>query len=374
MKNSGYCLSTNVSNSCLMGFRSPSITKELAINVSKLLDRHVSFMEVCGTHTVAIFRHGLRELLPRRIKLISGPGCPVCVTSAGEIAAFVSLADSPKVIIATFGDLMRVPGPDGSLAQARARGARVEVVYSPMDALKLAQREPDHLVVFPAIGFETTVPTVAATLNVARRLKVSNFAIYSAHKLMPPVLNTLFSSSDVDVDGLLCPGHVSSIIGAKAYEEIADQYHIPCVVGGFEPVDILRALYLLVNQVVSGVCKVENAYDRAVSWEGNKRAIDMSQQIFEPVDAEWRGLGSIPASGLALRDEWEEFDAAKRLDLVIPKVSDPPGCLCGVIIKGSALPSDCPLFGSACTPLHPVGPCMVSSEGTCAAYYRYGGI
>ncbi len=362
----------NSSTQCLSNFRSPKLSRDLLDLISKTLTKKIKLMEVCGTHTVSIFRHGIRELLPRRIKLISGPGCPVCVTSAGEIDVFISLANRKDVIIATFGDMIRVPGPSGSLARARAKGAKIEVVYSPIDALKLAQKEPQYMVVFLAIGFETTAPTVAATVKVAKQLNINNFTIYCAHKLMPPALEALFSDPTTDVDGLLCPGHVSAIIGAGAYEDLAKKYNIPCVVSGFEPADILYAIYLLAKQIASGEAKVENAYPRAVTWEGNKNAIETIYEVFEPVDAKWRGLGLIPNSGLALREKWEEYDAVKRLDIKIEDINDPPGCRCGDILRGVATPPDCKLFGTACTPLTPVGPCMVSTEGTCAAYYRYG--
>ena len=353
-------------------FRDKGLASSLAAELEQLVDGPVRFMEVCGTHTMAIFRHGLRSILPEDLHLISGPGCPVCVTSAGYIDAFIKVALIPLVTIATFGDMVRVPGTSGSLAHARSQGARVEVVYSPMDALDLAEQRPKDLVVFPAIGFETTVPGMAATILEARRRKQKNFAVFSAHKVMPPALDALMSNQGLQIQGLLCPGHVSTIIGAKAYKPLAERYSLSCVIAGFEPIDILQALILLARQAGEGRAEVENAYPRAVSWEGNARAQGLISKVFEPVDAEWRGMGIIPGSGLALRPEFSEFNALERLDIKIPKAPEPKGCRCGEILVGRCLPPDCPLFAKGCTPLEPVGPCMVSTEGTCAAYYRYG--
>lgn len=353
-------------------FRGRDVVAGLAKELHRLADHPVRLMQVCGTHTMAIFRHGLRALIPREIDLLSGPGCPVCVTTTAQIDQFVTTALRPHVTVATFGDLIRVPGSCGTLAQARAEGARIEVVYSPMDALDLAERRQEELVVFLGVGFETTIPGMAATVREAWRRGLSNFALFSATKLMPPALEALIGNADPAVAGLLCPGHVSTIIGTSAYTPLVNQHGLPCVVGGFEPADILYALVLLVRQVREGRSEVENAYPRAVSEGGNARARGLVAEVFEPVDAEWRGLGLVPKSGLALRKEWAVFDASKRLNLTPAQVSEPPGCRCGAILTGRALPSECPLFNKACTPVSPVGPCMVSSEGTCAAYYRYG--
>jgi hydrogenase expression/formation protein HypD len=353
-------------------FRGRELSQSLAERLRTLVDRPLRFMEVCGTHTVSVFRYGLRSLFPEALQLISGPGCPVCVTAQGEIDAFIEVSGRPNVIVATFGDLVRVPGTHGSLATARAEGARVEVVYSPMDALQLAKDRGEELVVFLAVGFETTVPGVAATVREARRLGLANFAVYAAHKTMPRALEALFSDTELGVDGLLCPGHVSTIIGAGAFEPLAKRHGIPCVVAGFEPTDIINALILLARQTIDGRAEVENAYPRAVSWQGNRQAMKIVSEVFQPADAEWRGLGTIPASGLVLRPEYGEFDAAKRLDIEAAPSPEPRGCLCGRILRGQKLPPDCPFFAGRCTPLNPVGPCMVSTEGTCAAYYRYG--
>ena len=337
-----------------------------------LASRPVRLMEVCGTHTVSIFRHGLRSLLPPEIVLISGPGCPVCVTPAGEIDAFVSLAKRPGITVVTFGDLVRVPGSGGSLAEARARGARIEVVYSPIDALQIARQRPGDTVVFLGVGFETTAPTVAATMIEARRQNLGNFTLFAAHKTVPPALDGLLGDGEVALDGLICPGHVSTVLGASAYRPLVEKYRMPCVVAGFEPVDILAAILQLARQVIEGEARVMNAYPRAVRWGGNERARAVMDEVFEQADSEWRGLGTIPKSGLALRPEWADLDAVCRLDVAVQSAAEPEGCMCGEVLKGLVTPPDCPLFAHGCTPLAPVGPCMVSSEGTCAAHFRYG--
>lgn len=354
-------------------FRSREITTPLVEEIARSLVRPVRIMEVCGTHTMSIFRHGIRSLLPDGLTLLSGPGCPVCVTPAGHIDAFVGAARLPRVTIATFGDLIRVPGSEGSLAAARAKGARVEIVYSPMDALALAQQEPDQLVVFPAIGFETTAPTIAATILQATRLGVNNFSIIAAGKTMPQALEALMADPELQVDGLLCPGHVSAIIGSDAYRPLAEKYHLACAVAGFEPADILAGLLSLIRQINEGRPRVDNCYPRVVTASGNAKAQALINEVFVPVDTEWRGLGTIPGSGLVLREHCQRFDAMQQLAIPLQPTAEPKGCRCGAILKGRLLPPDCPLYGTACTPLQPVGPCMVSNEGTCAAYYRYSG-
>ena len=356
---------------CADEFRSKELTELLLQRLPGNLDRKIRIMEVCGTHTNAIFRHGLRSLLPENIELISGPGCPVCVTPAGHVDAFIAAAKLDAVTVATFGDLIRVPGSSASLAQAREQGARVEIVYSPMDALQLAQKETDRTVVFPAVGFETTAPTIAATVLEAKRLGLDNFCIIAAGKIMPPPLELLMSDPELNIDGLLCPGHVSAIIGANAYKPLAEKHHLCCAVAGFEPADIVSGLLALVRQMSAGKARVDNCYTRVVTESGNQRAQEMLNKVFAVVDTEWRGLGVIPDSGLALRDAYKRYDAFARLDLHVEAVPEPKGCKCGDILKGRLLPPACPLYGKRCTPLQPVGPCMVSSEGTCAAYYRY---
>jgi len=327
-----------------------------------------TLMEVCGTHTMAIARHGIRDLLPRNVRLVSGPGCPVCVTPTQYVDLALALACQPQVEIATFGDMVRVPGTEGSLDSARASGAEVRVVASTLDALQRCRQRPDRQVVFLAVGFETTAPTVAAALQTARAEGLDNFSILCAHKTIPQALAALAQQPDSAVGGFLCPGHVSVITGTGIYEPLG----LPCVVGGFEPLDILLALARLLEQIASGRNLVENAYGRVVRPRGNLRAQEVMAQTFEPCDAVWRGLGSIPGSGLRVRALLEHFDALKRFDLTVPEAREPEGCLCGEILCGRAEPEDCPLFGRACTPENPVGACMVSSEGTCAARHRYG--
>ncbi|MGE4561263.1 MAG: hydrogenase formation protein HypD [Desulfobulbus sp.] len=358
---------------CAEAFRSRAVTAPLVEEIGRSLTRPVRIMEVCGTHTMSIFRHGIRSLLPEGITLLSGPGCPVCVTPAGHIDACLAAAERPEVTIATFGDLIRVPGSHGSLAEARARGARVEVVYSPMDALVLAGKEPERIVLFPAIGFETTAPTIAATILQAERLGITNFVIIAACKTMPRALETLMADPELHIDGLLCPGHVSAIIGSDAYLPFAGRHHLACAVAGFEPADILAGLLSLIRQINANEPRVENCYTRAVTAGGNLNARKLIDQVFEPADSPWRGLGIIPGSGLVLRQRYRQYDGMTRLGLSVQPTREPKGCRCGEILKGRLLPPDCPLYGTACTPLKPVGPCMVSNEGTCAAYFRYSG-
>jgi len=358
---------------CADEFRSREITTPLVEEIVRSLVRPVRIMEVCGTHTMSIFRHGIRSLLPESLTLLSGPGCPVCVTPASHIDAFIKAAHLPQVTIATFGDLIRVPGSEGSLATARAGGARVEIVYSPMDALTLATQEPERTVLFPAIGFETTAPTIAATILQAERSGIANFMIIAACKTMPRALEALMADPELRVDGLLCPGHVSAIIGADSYRPLTERFHLGCAVAGFEPADILAGLLALIRQINARAPKIDNCYTRAVTNEGNTKAQALLNEVFEPADSEWRGLGTIPGSGLVLREKYRRFDGLHQLAIPLLPSREPKGCRCGDILKGRLLPPDCPLYGTACTPLQPIGPCMVSNEGTCAAYYRYSG-
>lgn len=355
----------------LSEFRDPEICQKLIRKIHATSRKKISLMEVCGTHTMSIARNGIRQVLPENISLLSGPGCPVCVTSQGEIDAFIELARQPDSIVATFGDLIRVPGSDASLGQVRAEGADVRVVYSAFDCLKLAQAHPGKEVVFLGVGFETTAPTIAAAILEAERNGLKNFSVLSAHKLIPPALNALLENPEVRVDGFICPGHVSVVIGARAYQPVVKNYHRPCVVAGFEPADILQAILLLVAQIEQEIAKVEIAYKRGVTFAGNAKAREILSQVFEPVNADWRGLGKIPGSGLGIRSEYQDFDATKRFGLEIKSVPEPKGCDCGAILAGTKVPAACAHFGNGCTPEHPVGPCMVSSEGTCAAHYRF---
>lgn len=351
----------------------PELCRALLQRLDSLLDRPLRFMEVCGSHTVSLFRGGLRALLPPRVTHLTGPGCPVCVTHDSEVATFLTLADQRGIHLATFGDLMRVPGPGGrSLKHAQAEGARISVVYSPLDALTLAARHPEETIVFLGVGFETTAPAVAATILLASQQKCSNFAVYSCHKLVPPVLSALLADQDNTIDAFLLPGHVSTILGLEPYKFIAEEWQRPAVVAGFEPADILDALCRMAAQYRSGRFRVENAYPRAVHSEGNPKARATLWEVFHATDALWRGLGSIPQSGLQINEAYASFDAIKRFALTPPDVCPLPGCRCGEILKGKLTPNQCPLFGSVCSPASPVGPCMVSTEGSCAAYYKYG--
>jgi hydrogenase expression/formation protein HypD len=349
--------------------------KQLLDELHRLMDdinRPLKLMEVCGTHTVEIFRHGVRSVIPKTITLLSGPGCPVCVTSIRDVDAAIAIAKRPDAILVTFGDMMRVPGGKQSLMEARSEGSDVRVLYSPMDAVKLAQKEKDRQVVFFATGFETTSPLIAATVFQASQLGVPNFSIYSSHKLVPPALKALLDSPDVQVDGFILPGHVSTIIGKKPYEFVAAQYRKPSVITGFEAAEIIEGILMIVRQIAQKKAGVEIQYRSVVKEEGNPRAVELLNRVFEPADAYWRGIGVIPGSGLKLRKSYDEFDAAARFNPGVSNEPEPELCSCGDILRGVKIPTECPLFGTGCTPDSPVGPCMVSTEGSCAAYYKYG--
>jgi len=332
----------------------------------------IKIMEVCGTHTMAIARYGLRDLLPYGLSLISGPGCPVCITPSSIINAVLELAALPKVVVVTFGDMMRVPGSEKNLEQLKAEGADVRVIYSTYELIDMASSEKDRKFVFVSVGFETTTPGIALSILETEKRGIKNLFFIAANRMVIPALEALCLSDDTQIDGFLCPGHVSVIIGWDAYRPIADRFHVPCVVGGFEPVDILTAVYEIVRQVSTGKAGVANTYRRAVSRKGNAHALEVMDRVFEPVDADWRGIGTIPKSGLRLRDEFANLEALKHFGLHLTESPDPRGCRCGDVLKGVILPPECALFGKKCTPENPVGPCMVSSEGSCAAYYRYG--
>jgi hydrogenase expression/formation protein HypD len=340
--------------------------------LKQLSDNPLKFMEVCGTHTVSIYRSGLRALFPPNLRLISGPGCPVCVTAQGEIDTLVRLAGMENVIVATYGDMIRVPGSDSSLAQARALGARVEVVLSAAKALEMAVQFPQNTVVFAGVGFETTAPATASVVLEAESSGIGNFLVLNLHKTVPVVLDTLASSPDLGLDGFILPGHVSTIIGLSPYEPLAARHSLACVVAGFEPEQIMAGLAVLAIQKKDGNFRVQSVYPQAVRPEGNRKALALLEKVFEPSDAYWRGLGCLPGSGLRFRDAYSRFDARVKLGLADIPAPEPEGCRCGDVLAGRIHPSECPLFGVACTPEEPVGPCMVSSEGSCAAVYRYG--
>jgi hydrogenase expression/formation protein HypD len=355
----------------LTEYRDGVLASKMAGCIKTTSTKAARFMEICGTHTVAIFKHGIREVLPDHIDLVSGPGCPVCVTATRDIDKAIKLARIPDVIVTTFGDMVRVPGSESSLQREKGHGADVRMVYSTMDAVDIARQNPEKKVVFLGVGFETTAPTIAAAVVAADAKGISNFSVLSSHKLLPPAMEALLSGGELDVSGFMCPGHVSTIIGTAAYEAVAAQYRTPCVVMGFEPLDILQGIYMLVSQIEAGEARVEIQYRRAVAPEGNLNALKTMNRVFEPCDAPWRGLGVIPKSGLAFREAYRAFDAEALFDLDVPDSPEPPGCKCGDILRGVKKPVECKLFRGVCTPENPVGPCMVSSEGTCAAYYKY---
>lgn len=353
-------------------FKDPELSRGLLAKIRDEMHGEIRFMEVCGTHTVSIFQSGLNSLLPEGFVHLSGPGCPVCVTHDREVATYLDLAERGDAIIATFGDLMKVPGPGGrNLKSAQAEGARIKIVYSPFDALKLARENPGETVVFLGIGFETTAPTVAATLKMAKASGVGNFKVLSFHKLVPPALKALGSDPELKIQALILPGHVSTIIGLEPYRFLAEDLGAPAVVTGFDPLDILQALLEIVRQLKAGKPDVVNMYTRAVPDQGNPKARAMMHEVFDVGDALWRGIGTIPQSGLSLRDGYAGFDAFKALGLELSDAKPIPGCRCGDVLKGKMPPDKCPLFGKKCTPAQPVGPCMVSTEGSCAAYYKY---
>ncbi len=358
------------------GFRNPDVAAELVRRIASqgrdlaAQGRTAHIMEVCGSHTMAIGRYGIRTLLPEAVELVSGPGCPVCVTPPGYIDAAVELA-SRGAIVATFGDMVRVPGSASSLTACRAAGGDVRVCYSPSAAIDLAKAHPERDVVFLAVGFETTVAPVVSLVDEASRAGLGNLSLLTAFKLVPPALQALLADPDVQVDAFLCPAHVSAIIGAQAYEPFARENRVPCVIAGFEPLDILYGIHGILAQLLAGEARVENRYARVVRQEGNLLAQACIARHLEPADAVWRGIGTIPASGLTLRPAYAAFDAERKLGVPVTPGHQHAGCRCGDVIKGKLRPPACALFGKACTPDQPVGPCMVSSEGTCAAYYKY---
>jgi len=354
-------------------FRRSELAEGLISQIHRKSRTPARFMEFCGGHTVTIFRYGIRQVLPSTIEMVSGPGCPICVTANADLDKAIALSQIPDVIITTFGDMLKVPGSRSSLQQVKADGAQVHTVYSTMDALKMAEDNPDKSVVFLGIGFETTAPTIAASILQAEEKGMRNYYVLSLHKVCPPVIRALLDSGEVKLDGLICPGHVSAIIGSHPWEFIARDYGIPCVVSGFEPLDILQCVDMLVDQVENGESRVEIAYRRGVRPEGNQQALRLMEQVFEPSPAQWRGMGEVPDSGLKIRKKYQCFDAELAFDIEPGPTSEPVGCICGDILRGVKTPADCRLFGKACVPENPIGPCMVSSEGSCSAYYLYGG-
>ena len=351
------------------------LAKRLVSEIHRLADQadhKLRFMEVCGTHTVAIFRAGIRQMLPENVELVSGPGCPVCVTPDDYMDKAIAYAQQPDVIITTFGDMLKVPGSRSSLNEAKTNGADIRIVYSPMDSLQVAKDNPDKKIVFLAVGFETTAPTAAATVLAAEQQGITNLYMLSAQKLVPPVMEALLNDEEVHVDGFILPGHVSVVTGTGIYEPIVEKYHVPGVVTGFEPVQILRALYRLVKQVVAHEARVENEYEDVVRPEGNPVSRQITDKVYEPADTNWRGMGCVPISGLRMKETYARFDIERVMPLAVDTVAKNTACRCGEVLRGIVTPHECPLFGKACIPTHAVGPCMVSVEGVCAAWFKYG--
>ncbi|NHM14310.1 hydrogenase formation protein HypD [Xiamenia xianingshaonis] len=356
----------------LNAFKDPTLARGLIDSINRLAPkRETTLMEVCGTHTVAIARNGIRTLMPDTVRLASGPGCPVCVTANRDIDAIIALAKVPGIIIATFGDMTRVPGSTSSLLKEQAAGADVRIVYSPLDALSIARENPDREVVFVGVGFETTTPLVAMSIKRAAAEGLRNFSVIGAHKNMPGALEVIVNDPALSLDALILPGHVSTIIGTAPYEFLAREYGIPGVITGFEPLDVLQGIAMILRQLHEGRAEIEIAYARGVMPQGNPVALAAIDEVFETVSATWRGLGEIPGSGYRIRPEFAAFDALERFSPAVEPTQEPKGCRCGDVLRAVIAPNECPLFRKVCTPENPVGPCMVSGEGSCAAYYRY---
>jgi hydrogenase expression/formation protein HypD len=358
-------------------FRNQDLVQDLARRLAAAAPAPATLMEVCGTHTMSAARFGLKSLLPPGVQLVSGPGCPVCVTAAYDLDAFLALGERPGTVLASFGDMLRVPGSRGSLEGLRAQGAKVRVVYSPLDAVELARQTPEKHLVFFGVGFETTMPATAMAIRAAADYELDNFTVVCVHKTMPAALRALLAGGEIRVSGLLCPGHVTTIIGAEAYDFIPRDFHLPCAVTGFEPLDMMLGIDALLRQIKQGAASVENVYTRAVKVQPNIRARELTDEVFAAGDADWRGLGIIPGSGVTIREKYARFDARARFPEIWEQLpppsapSAPSACRCGEVLRGVLRPVECPLFAKACSPATPVGPCMVSSEGACAAAYRY---
>ncbi len=354
-------------------YRQSDLAVTLAEKIAALTKQPLKLMEVCGGHTHTIFKYGIEDLLPENIEMIHGPGCPVCVIPLGRVDDAISIAQQPEVIFTTFGDAMRVPGSKISLLDAKANGADVRMVYSPLDALKIARNNPTRQVVFLGLGFETTAPSTAMTILQAAKEQVQNFSVFCNHITIIPALKAMLDSPDLQLDGFVGPGHVSTVIGTRCYEFVPRDYHKPLVVTGFEPLDVLQSVYMIVKQIIEGRTEVENQYARVVYRDGNRKALEVLSEVFEPRDYfEWRGLGSIAHSGMKLQSKYARFDAELRFNVPGLRIADPKACQCGEILKGVKKPWECKVFGTACTPETPIGSCMVSSEGACAAYYNFG--
>jgi hydrogenase expression/formation protein HypD len=356
-------------------FRDAELGRALAAQILGTVEpgRRYQIMEVCGGHTHTIYKYGVDDLLPGNVELVHGPGCPVCVIPMGRVDDAIAVARRPEVIFTCFGDMMRIPGGDGTLLDAKAEGADVRMVYSPLDALRLAREHPEREVVFFAVGFETTAPSTALTLMRARAEAIDNFFVYCNHVTIVPPLRALLESPDLRLDGFIGPGHVSTVVGARPFEFLPAVYGKPVVISGFEPLDLLQSVYMVLRQLAAGRCEVENQYKRVVPYDGNPQALAVLAEVFElRPHFEWRGLGFISQSGLKLAVAYADFDAELRYEVPGVRVADPKACQCGEVLKGVIRPWECKVFGTACTPERPIGTCMVSSEGACAAYYNYG--
>jgi hydrogenase expression/formation protein HypD len=356
-------------------FRDAELGRAVAAEILSAVEpgRHYKVMEVCGGHTHSIYKYGVDDLLPENVELVHGPGCPVCVIPMGRVDDGIAIARRPGVIFTCFGDMMRVPGSETTLLDVKAEGADIRMVYSPLDALRIAKANPDREVVFFAIGFETTAPSTALTLQRAKAEGVRNFSCVCSHVTIVPPLRALLESPDLRLDGFVGPGHVSTVVGARPFEFIPADYGKPVVIAGFEPLDILQAVLMILRQLAEGRCAVENQYKRVVPYEGNARALEVMAEVFElRPHFEWRGLGFISQSGLKLSEAYADLDAERRFSVPGVRVADPKACQCGEVLKGVIKPFECKVFGTACTPERPIGTCMVSSEGACAAYYNYG--
>ena len=353
-------------------FRDAGLARKLADKIARVSTRPARLMEFCGGHTVAIMRNGIRQLLPPTIEMLSGPGCPVCVTSNRDIDHAIALAGLPDVIITTFGDMLKVPGSYSSLQKARAGGGDIRVVYSTQDALQVARDNPQQSTIFIGVGFETTAPTIAMAVVQAEKEDLRNFHVLCQLKSTPPAMRALLDLGETRLNGIICPGHVTTVIGTGPYQAYARDYGVACVVAGFEPVDILQAVEMLVQQIERDEPRVEIAYTRGVRPGGNLKALGLMHEVFDTAGASWRGIGVIPGSGLRLNAKYARFDAGREFNVELPPVREAPGCRCGEVLRGVIAPTGCKLFRKACSPENPIGPCMVSSEGSCAAYYQYG--
>lgn len=353
-------------------FRNPELVKKMLEKIYANADEEVVIMEVCGTHTMSIFRSGIRELLPENIKLVSGPGCPVCVTSQGYIDTVIVLSKREDIIITTFGDMLKVPGNKSSLQKEKALGRDIRMVYSPIDAVKIAKENPNKEVVFLAVGFETTAPTIALSVKIAESEKVQNYSILQSIKTMPTTMKALVLDKEIKIDGFICPGHVSTVIGVKPYEFLSQEFGVPAVVAGFESGDIIIGLHNLLEMIKNNINEVRNTYGRIVNYDGNVKAINTMHEIFDVTDSNWRGLGNLEGTGLRLKKKYSLYDTESKLNIKLCEDKPLKGCICGEILKGKKNPLECKLFSKVCNPLNPVGACMVSEEGTCAAYYKYG--